>query len=216
MCLHRCAPCVHVKPEFEAGTRRAVWFPAACPLPPTVHALNLRAPDPPPVSRPDCPRRVPLSPTPSTLPHRTPVQATGATHGADALADVLEMVRTHQVNMPGHICATGEQRFAACVGRGLHWQLAVGVARGVAAQCSGRAAKLTWLLRPLFWLKLPACLHACPIRSGDHHEGLVQSRVCWIYKPPSCLPIHSLCSCDHHGAGGLVQQTGPPPLHAAG
>ncbi|KAI7837776.1 hypothetical protein COHA_008405 [Chlorella ohadii] len=33
-------------------------------------------------------------------------QATGATHGADALADVLEMVRTHQVNMPGHICAT--------------------------------------------------------------------------------------------------------------
>ncbi|PSC67852.1 ADP,ATP carrier [Micractinium conductrix] len=32
--------------------------------------------------------------------------ATGATHGADALADVLEMVRTHQVNMPGHICAT--------------------------------------------------------------------------------------------------------------
>jgi hypothetical protein len=36
--------------------------------------------------------------------------ATGATHGADALADVLELVRTHQVNMPGHICATGGSR----------------------------------------------------------------------------------------------------------
>ncbi|EFN54091.1 hypothetical protein CHLNCDRAFT_136214 [Chlorella variabilis] len=32
--------------------------------------------------------------------------ATGATHGADALAEVLELVRTHAVNMPGHICAT--------------------------------------------------------------------------------------------------------------
>ena len=29
------------------------------------------------------------------------------THGAEALADVLELVRTHQVSMPGHICATG-------------------------------------------------------------------------------------------------------------
>lgn len=122
--------------------------------------------DPPPVSRPDCPRRVLLSPTPSALPHRTPAQATGATHGADALADVLEMVRTHQVNMPGHICATGEERFAACAGRGLHGQLAVGVARGVAAQCGGRAAELAWLLRPLFWLKLPACLHTCRVCRG--------------------------------------------------
>lgn len=32
--------------------------------------------------------------------------ATGATHGAEALAEVLELVRTHSVNMPGHICAT--------------------------------------------------------------------------------------------------------------
>lgn len=32
--------------------------------------------------------------------------ATGQTHGADALAELLEMVRTYQVNMPGHICAT--------------------------------------------------------------------------------------------------------------
>ncbi|KAL4440314.1 hypothetical protein ABPG75_003315 [Micractinium tetrahymenae] len=31
---------------------------------------------------------------------------TGKTHGADALADVMELVRTHQVSMPGHICAT--------------------------------------------------------------------------------------------------------------
>lgn len=30
-------------------------------------------------------------------------KATGATHGAETLADVLELVRTHEVNMPGHI-----------------------------------------------------------------------------------------------------------------
>ena len=30
----------------------------------------------------------------------------GTTHGAEALAHVLELVRQHDVNMPGHICAT--------------------------------------------------------------------------------------------------------------
>jgi hypothetical protein len=52
--------------------------------------------------------------------------ATGATHGAEALAEVLELVRTHSVNMPGHICATGGRSCgpmsSTAFGVGKRWQ----------------------------------------------------------------------------------------------